>query len=194
MSKEPYAVTGHNGATEKGYNALMRQNILGTERNIRRRRDEELHVFDSRGNPVRSIQGKGTEVVVNGRLPENAILTHNHPRALGKSGINAIGNSFSGHDIALAITSNAKEIRAVTPTYTFSLKRPKGGWGVSAKEAKAVFNSISNQVTNEMRGQYLTGNRGYSQASYDRASVVHFHTVMRRLSKRYGWNYTKKNS
>ena len=77
MSKEPYVVTGHNGATERGYTALMRQNILGTERSIRRRRDEELHVFDSRGNLMQSIQGKGAEVKFDGTLPENSILTHN---------------------------------------------------------------------------------------------------------------------
>ena len=194
MSKEPYVVTGHNGATERGYTALMRQNILGTERSIRRRRDEELHVFDSRGNLVQSIQGKGAAVKFDGTLPENSILTHNHPRALGKSGIKAIGNSFSGQDIALAVSSNAKEMRAVTPTYTFSIKRPKGGWGVSASEVKKAYTQINNQLTNEVRSGYLTGRRSYSESSYDRATVTHFHNVMKRLSKRFGWSYTKKNS
>ena len=194
MCKEPYMVTGHNGATEKGYSALMRQNILGMERSIRRRRDEELHVFDSKGNLVRSIQGKGTEVSVSGKLPENSILTHNHPRALGKSGIMAIGNSFSHHDITLAVSTNAREMRAVTPTYTFSIKRPKGGWGVSADEVRKAYREIENRLTNETRSGYLTGRRAYANSSYDRASVVHYHKVMKRLAKRFGWSYTKKNS
>lgn len=194
MGKEPYMVTGHNGATEKGYNALMRQNILGTERSIRRRRDEELHVFDSKGNPVKAIQGKGAEVKFNGKLPENSILTHNHPRALGKSGIKAIGNSFSGKDVVLAVSSNAKEMRAVTPTYTFSIKRPKGGWGATPREVERAYRQIENQLTNEVRSGYLTGKRAYADSSYDRATVTHYHKVMKRLAKRFGWSYTKRNS
>ena len=50
MGKEPYTVGGHGtsvGETEKGYTRLMRENILGTERSIRRKKDEELHVFES---------------------------------------------------------------------------------------------------------------------------------------------------
>ena len=191
MGKEPYMVTGHNGATEKGYNALMRQNILGTERSIRRRRDEELHIFDSKGNLVKAIQGKGAEVKFNDKLPENSILTHNHPRALGKSGIKAIGNSLSGKDVVLAVSSNAKEMRAVTPTYTFSIKRPaKGYWGVSPREVQQAFREIEREVTGD-RQRYIA-KRNYGNSQLDRATITHYHEINKRLAKRFGWSYTKK--
>lgn len=197
MGKEPYTVGGHGtsvGETEKGYTRLMRENILGTERSIRRKKDEELHVFDSKGNFVKSFQGKGNKVQNIVDLPKNSIITHNHPRALGKSGIKAIGNSFSGKDVVLAVSSNAKEMRAVTPTYTFSIKRPKGGWGATPREVERAYRQIENQLTNEVRSGYLTGKRAYVDSSYDRATVTHYHKVMKRLAKRFGWSYTKKNS
>lgn len=120
---------GSKGATEKGYTAKMVKNIVGMEQKYRRNKDETLHVFNSKGDIVSSIGGKGAQVVFDPKkIPANSILTHNHPRSLGESGIRRIGNSFSSDDIRSAIRVNAKEMRAVTPTYTFSIKRPKGGW------------------------------------------------------------------
>ena len=57
-----------------------------------------------------------------------------------------------------------------------------------------VKREIENRLTNETRSGYLTGRRAYANSSYDRASVVHYHKVMKRLAKRFGWSYTKKNS
>lgn len=118
------------GYTEKGYTNKMIKNIVGIEQKYRRNKDETLHVFNSKGDIVSSIGGKGARVIFNAKqIPANSILTHNHPRSLAEKGIKRIGNSFSIDDINTAIKTNAKEMRAVTPTYTFSIKRPKGGWG-----------------------------------------------------------------
>lgn len=187
--------TGSNnsgkGKTEDGYTAKMVKNILGMENRIRRNRDESLHVFDSKGNLIKSIGGNGAQVNYEGhKIPQNSILTHNHPKALGARGIRRIGNSFSIHDIASAINLNAKEIRAVTPTYTFSLKRPKGGWGVSAKEAAYSFNAANNKVKEQGYG-YLK--KRWNDMALARAEITHFHKVMKIVSKKYGWIYSKKN-
>lgn len=101
----------------------MVKNIVGMEQKYRRNKDETLHVFNSKGDIVSSIGGKGAQVVFDPKkIPANSILTHNHPRSLGTNGIRRIGNSFSSDDIRSAIKVNAKEMRAVTPTYTFSVK------------------------------------------------------------------------
>lgn len=116
--------------TERGHSAQLARNITKLESQIRNLKDEQLHIFDSKGNKLKFIQGKGARVSFNLKdIPKDAIHTHNHPLSLGKSGTEAIGHSFSRADISTAIKSNAKEMRAVTPTYTFSVKRPQGGWG-----------------------------------------------------------------
>lgn len=184
---------GKKGATEKGYNTKMVKNIVGMEQKYRRNKDETLHVFNSKGDIVSSIGGKGAQVVIDiKKIPANSILTHNHPRALDKSGIRRIGNSFSIDDIRTAIRANAKEMRAVTPTYTFSIKRPKGGWGVSANEAEKAF-ANANRIVSKQGSNYLDRTK-WSESSLARAEVTHFHKVVKILAKKYGWDYSKKNN
>lgn len=184
---------GSRGATEKGYTAKMVKNIVGTEQRYRRNPDETLHVFNSNGDIVTSFGGKGARAHYDSKqIPQNSILTHNHPRALGYSGIMRIGNSFSKDDISAAIITNAKEMRAVTPTYTFSVKRPKGGWGVTASEMTKAFNDASKTVKKQ-RNRYLT-KTGYGESNIARANITHFHKVMKILAKKYGWDYSKKKN
>lgn len=181
------------GSTEKGYTNKMIQNIVGMEQKYRRNKDETLHVFNSNGDIVSSIGGKGAKVVFDGKkIPANSILTHNHPRSLGKSGIRRIGNSFSSDDIMSAISVNAKEMRAVTPTYTFSIKRPKGGWGVSADKVKRAYSYANMKVTKQMY-KYLDQTKR-NESSIARAEVTHYHKVMKILANKYGWDYSKKKN
>lgn len=183
---------GAKGATENGYTAKMVKNIVGIEQKYRRNKDETLHVFNSKGDIISSIGGKGAHVRYDPKkIPPNSILTHNHPRSLGSSGIRRIGNSFSSEDVGTMIGTNAKEMRAVTPTYTFSVKRPKGGWGVSAKEARKEFDKATDTVKKQSY-EYLN-KIGYENHNTARAEVTTFHKVMKILSKKYGWNYSKKN-
>ena len=184
---------GKKGATEKGYNTKMVKNIVGMEQKYRRNKDEALHVFNSKGDIVFSIDGKDAQAVFDpNKIPANSILTHNHPRSLGTNGIRRIGNSFSSDDIRSAIKVNAKEMRALTPTYTFSVKRPKGGWGVSADVASKAF-ADANRTVSKQGHSYLT-KTGWNESNIARAEVTHFHKVMKILAKKYGWDYSKKNN
>lgn len=179
------------GKTERGYTRKMRENILGMESHYRNNKDETLHIYDSEGNIITSFGGKGAEVRFNSRgIPENTILTHNHPRSIGASGIMRIGNSFSKQDIVTAIRMNASEIRAVTPTYTFSLKRPSSGWGVTEKQLKSQFTRIYNNVYRSNRN--YVWQRQNSITANNRASISTYHSVVKQLAKKYGWDYTKK--
>lgn len=181
------------GATEAGYTDKMVRNIVGIEQNYRMNKDETLHIFSPTGDLIRSIGGKGAQVrFATSDVPEGFILTHNHPRSLGSKGINRIGNSFSGDDILTAVNTNAREIRAVTPTYTFSMKRPKGGWGVKSKQQlKRAYNKAYREVDFEMR-TYLR-KRGYSADAVNRANATFYHKLNKRLAAQFGWDYTKKN-
>lgn len=182
-----------NGNTDKGYTEKMRRNIIGMEQKIRNNKDESLHIFSSKGDLLLSFQGKGNRVTtpIGTKFPENAIWTHNHPKSLGETGIKRIGNSFSHIDIESAVKHNAKEARAVTPTYTFSIKRPKNGWGATSSEVARVFKRYEKMTKSEFT-DYVS-KRNYSPAAVRRAEVMHFHRVNQLVAKHFGWNYTKKN-
>ena len=183
---------GTKGATEKGYTAKMVKNIVGVEQRYRRKKDETAHIFTRNGNLVTSVRGIGTDIDFQGRkIPPNSIITHNHPRALSESGIERIGNSFSRKDIIAAVDLNAAEMRAVTPTYTFSVKRPKGGWGVSVKEIAKEYDKISDAVLQS--GYAYLRKIGGDESHIARANVTFQHKVMKILAKKYGWDYSKKN-
>lgn len=186
---------GRNSGGNRGggrVNRLM-QSVLSAERSIRMNRYESIIGIDDGGNILLKKRGGKTGVYVDiseGKKLKDAVITHNHPRALGKSGILAIGNSFSGEDLHLAVYYNAREIRAVTPTYTFSMKRPKGGWGVSPDKVIKEQRRISNEVRTEYMKYVLE--RKLSVTAADRAEVMHFHEVNKRLAKLFGWNYSKR--
>lgn len=177
--------------TERGYTDKMARNITGTEARIRNNRDESLHFFDSKGNLMHVTQGKGAGVSDDGyRPPKDSILTHNHPRAIGKTGLESIGNSFSWQDVRTAILSDAKEMRAVTPTYTFSVKRPKGGWGTTAKDFVETYKATEKAISVKL-SSYLRKYKGDYEVAAERASALHYHLIMKELKKKYGWTYTK---
>ena len=114
---------------------------------------ESVHIFDPKtGKKVQSIFGgtKGSANIAAGRNnSKDAVVTHKHPSGQGKTGWKAIGNSFSGADLSTAIEFDMAEIRAVTHKYTFSMKRPKGGWGVSKADFMRAYTDTNNQVHRE---------------------------------------------
>jgi hypothetical protein len=182
---------GGNAATEQGYTAKMKRNILGVERVHRTDKDESMHIFSPDGTHIKTIQGKGNRVqFFRSDVPADSIITHNHPLSLGKTGTAAIGHSFSGADIFSAIGTNAREMRAVTPTYTFSIKRPAKGWGKTEEQVRRAYKKIDNEVRKEMLSYINSGH--WSDYNVTRADITHAHEVMKRISKKFGWQYTKK--
>ena len=129
-----------------GSNYELTKAVSDVESNIRQNKSHETGVlFNKDGNIVidkrggsRSVQFTKDECL----LMNDGIFTHNHPGAWGYSenDIMRIGNSFSIQDIALAVGNNLAEMRAVTPNYTFSMKRPDGGWGISVEELMKLYN------------------------------------------------------
>lgn len=175
-----------------GSNYELTKAVSDVESNIRKNKGHETGVlFNKDGNIVidkrggsRSVQFTKHECL----LMNNGIFTHNHPGAWGyaENDIMRIGNSFSIQDIALAVENNLAEMRAVTPNYTFSMKRPEGGWGISVEELMKLYNDENRNLRLEFTRRINKDTLTISQAS-----ATHFHILWKRLSKKLGFDYSK---
>ena len=166
--------------------------ITNTENEIRLNKKFETGVvLDRNGNVV--IDKRGAKYSVEFTDEECAkmkdcIFTHNHPRGWQEpeKSLGRIGNSFSPADMYLAIAHNVSEMRAVTPNYTFIMKRPEEGWGIIISK----FEKLVNQENNKLRAEF-TKRINNNTLSPTMASVVHYHILWKRISEKMGWNYTK---
>lgn len=175
-----------------GSNYELTKAVSDVESNIRQNKGHETGVlFNKDGNIViykrggsRSVQFTKHECL----LMNDGIFTHNHPSAWGyaENDIMRIGNSFSIQDIALAVENNLAEMRAVTPNYTFSMKRPEGGWGISVEELIKLYNDENRNLRLEFTRRINKDTLTISQAS-----ATHFHILWKRLSKKLGFDYSK---
>lgn len=175
-----------------GSNYELTKAVSDVESNIRQNKSHETGVlFNKDGNIVinkrggsRSVQFTKDECL----LMNDGIFTHNHPGAWGYSenDIMRIGNSFSIQDIALAVGNNLAEMRAVTPNYTFSMKRPDGGWGISVEELMKLYNDENRNLRLEFTRRINKDTLTISQAS-----ATHFHILWKMLSKKLGFDYSK---
>ena len=166
--------------------------ITNTENEIRLNKSFETGVlFDKNGNVV--IDKRGAKYSVEFTDEECAkmkdcIFTHNHPRGWQEpeKSLGRIGNSFSPADMYLAIAHNVSEMRAVTPNYTFAMKRPEEGWGITISK----FEKLVNRENNKLRAEF-TARINNNTLSPTMASVVHYHILWTRISEKMGWSYTK---
>lgn len=175
-----------------GSNYDLTKAVSDVESNIRQNKSYETGVlFNKDGNIVIDKRGKSRSVQFTKDeclLMNDGIFTHNHPGAWGyaENDIMRIGNSFSIQDIALAVGNNLAEMRAVTPNYTFSMKRPDGGWGISVEELMMLYNDENRNLRLEFTRRINKGTLTISQAS-----ATHFHILWKRLSKKLGFDYSK---
>ena len=166
--------------------------ITNTENEIRLNKSFETGVlFDKNGNVV--IDKRGAKYSVEFTDEECAkmkdcVFTHNHPRGWQEpeKSLGRIGNSFSPADMYLAIAHNVSEMRAVTPNYTFAMKRPEEGWGITISK----FEKLVNRENNKLRVEF-TARINNNTLSPTMASVVHYHILWKRISEKMGWSYTK---
>lgn len=188
------------GVTENGYSAALKRNILSYEHQQRQEWNEAMAYYDADGNQLNRRQGKRHDSVpvydkdiprdANGNKRDDIIFTHNHPAGIGQTGYRSIGNSFTPDDMIIAVKFNAKEMRAVTPNYTFSFKRPKGGWGVKQAAVRRAFNKAEEQVLAE--GQDYYRRAGMTDVANERYMATYWHKVNKLVAKEFGWIYTKK--
>ena len=179
----------NNSSTQNNKNVLQTvypnatKNVVAFEKGVRNNNIETLTIFDKNGNIL--LQNSGTANRAQANVTTNiadGIFTHNHPTQPGDGRYGKIGLSFSGDDIYNAIKFNQAEVRVVTETYTFSMKRPSGGWGVSEKAFTREYKQERRRVTNDLN------------TTKDRAIITREHIIMRNLAKKYGWQYSKKQN
>ncbi|RHR75551.1 hypothetical protein DWW69_09685 [Bacteroides sp. AF16-49] len=171
---------------------VLYNKIASTENEIRMNKKFETGiVFDNKGKIV--IDKRGASYSVSFTQEEckkmkDAIMTHNHPRGWGypEKSLARIGNSFSPADIYLAVTWDLAEMRAVTPNYTFSMKRPQSGWGMPYEKVKNIIESENKKLRKEFDKRIDDNTLTVSQAS-----AMHFHILWKRVSEKCGWNYSK---
>lgn len=186
--------------------------LVKTEAKIRTMKTERIYAFDKNGKEIsHSTKGKATETALpSGYNYKDAILTHNHPgKGLNNNIAGRIGRAFSGVDIATTIVKNAAEMRAVTKNYTYSMKRPNGGWGVSTRQQAM---QISDEIRRKRQTYYTREQGRIASVAYngsipdkskrrewvmqalDRADVTSTNRALREVAKKYGWNYTRKRT
>lgn len=171
------------------------KSIIKTEDSIRLNKSFETAVaFDNKGNEV--FRKKGAKTSVSFTTEEikslkDTIFTHNHPRGWGEADktLRRAGNSFSIGDVMVAVRADVLEMRAVTPHYTFTLKRPKRGWGLTSREIQKEAEKISNEVRSYMKD--VLNKTGWKDVDITRAESIHWHLVWKRFSSKYGFEYTK---
>ena len=166
--------------------------ITNTENEIRLNKSFETGVlFDRNGNVVIDKRGAKYSVAFTDEecaKMKDCVFTHNHPRGWQEpeKSLGRIGNSFSPADMYLAIAHNVSEMRAVTPNYTFAMKRPEEGWGITISK----FEKLVNRENNKLRAEF-TARINNNTLSPTMASVVHYHILWKRISEKMGWSYTK---
>ena len=191
--------------TDRGLNRQEAFRVSQLESKIRNRKTEKGYVIGENGNVIaESVKGTAHQAkfrVSDLKGSENGVLTHNHPTEGADSGLygtlaGRIGLPFSAKDVNLAAEYNLKEIRAVTPTYTYSIRRPKGGWGDKAKIESALRRYQLNAQMQAMdyavrQGAYKAGNQRRKEIS-DRANVGTQYTLLKKLAKDMGWEFTRR--
>jgi hypothetical protein len=142
---------------------------------------EHVSIFDKNGNEVfRNDNGTENSVEFDEQYLPNNISIHNHPK----------GHSFSAGDVAGTIDANGAEMRVIGRNgRVYSLKRPKGGWGMTGEQAYEEYNSRF--WRNYSKGsKYKTSYKGDKKTAWGRVDATVAHTTMKQLAKEFGWKYT----
>lgn len=172
--------------TKKLYEAVEK-----TENEIRMNKKFETGVaYNKNGDVIIDKRGAAYSVEFTKeecQKMKDCIFTHNHPRGWGypENSLGRIGNSFSTADISFAVRNDLSEMRAVTPIYTFIMKRPEAGWGDYDK-VMAVINKENEKLRKEFGKRIDEGTLTINQAN-----ATHFHILWKRVSEKLGWIYSK---
>ncbi len=186
--------SGLRGATERGYTTKMLENIVGKEREYRSEKIEYAHIYTQEGDLISTKKG-GKNYVNLGNSPENAIVTHNHPSKAAEGGWL---NTFSHQDLNYAVSHNLKEMRAVSRTHTFSMKRPPNGWGEKAKryDIKKKYKEIERGI---LKGDIARIGSLVDKGKHAEAKKLSIkldnertHKTVKAVAEFFGWQYTMK--
>lgn len=185
---------------EAAYPAIT-NDVIRIENDIRKNTKFETGVaFDRDGKIVLDKRGAATSVSFTKeecRLTKDTVFTHNHPRgwAAKEGTLGRIGSSFSIQDITFAIGNDVAEVRAVSPTYTFSMKRPETGWGINVREAVDHYKKSESKILSKMNSMINKASPGKEvDLAIERANSTHYHLIWKDFAKKLGFEYSKVKS
>ena len=174
--------SGNNGdASMRGYSKGLAKAMADRQDEIWRSPTEHVSIFDKNGKEVfRNDNGTENSVEFDDTKLANNISIHNHPK----------GHSFSAGDVAGTVDSNGAEMRVIGSNgRVYSLKRPKGGWGMTGEQAYEAYNKKF--WSNYSKGsKYKSNYKGDKKTAWDRVDKTVAHTTMKQLAKEFGWKYT----
>lgn len=163
------------------WNSLTNKNILAAESSIRINDYETAFVFDKNGELLDMATGGQSSVEI--ETKRNTIVTHNHPR----------DTSLSQQDIITAAQSDLLEIRAVGKRHTYSVVRPKGGWG-NIDVIKNAFKMAGKEEFD--RGMKYIRNATKSQQERTARNQTFLNTLshftLKNVARQLGWEYRKE--
>lgn len=186
--------------TDSGMNRQEAFRVSQLEQKIRNRKTEKGYIVGSDGSiigeSVRSTRKSAAFRTSDMIRSKDAILTHNHPNSdMGGTMAGRIGLPFSNTDVENAVKYDQKEVRAVTPTYTYSIRRPKGGWGDKEAIYKALKEWESDFTKNYYDYKYSKGRRGANfNETYDRGNVGGQWSAWRNFMKKTGMIITRRKN
>lgn len=169
------------------------QSIRDYEGKIRAQRHESALVTDASGKPLVTKRGGKDYVDFSSRdmakmTGKDAIITHNHPAGwdFPKADPRHNGNSFSREDIEVSTRVRAGEMRAVTPTRTYYVRPPPGGWSNEYfnREIAPRYDRANNDVRRDFTRD-ITSRR----MTIAEAEARHNHEVWQRVFGELGIDY-----
>ncbi len=180
-----------------GLNSKQIATLHGIESKHATRATEQINFVDENGKVIFSKNGTRSSVKLyptESSLMKDMVVTHNHPSdsRMGKGMAMQIGQPINGIDLAGAIRHNAKEIRASAQGYVFSVKRPQGGWNANPDQVQRDFMREWRSEQSRSLGYIYKGDRETALTRNARWNVATMNAIMRRLSKQYGFNYTRR--
>ena len=143
----------------------MTRALKDIEHSIVHEKVEHAHILAADGSTI--FTKKGRKSVVEFTTDElarmrGATLTHNHP---------AVDVSFSPHDVRLAIQQQLTEMRAVSPSYRYSVRAPEKGWPRKWDGAtKMLYGLYHSAELRKARSAMLDGRMTIEEAN---ATVLH---------------------
>lgn len=184
--------------TDGGLNRQEAFRINQLENKIRNRKTEKGYIIGSDGQvigeSIKSTRGSCSFYVKDMMNGKDAVMTHNHPNAeMGNTLAAQIGLPFSNDDLERAVRYDMKEVRAVTPSYTYSIRRPKNGWG----DERTISRELRNWKREADRNYYAYRNAPYRRnasmkETWDRGNVGGQYSAWKNTLKALGWTMTRR--
>lgn len=161
--------------------------VLKTENSIKNNDYETFYAYDTKGNLLATVTGNAgrvdipADVVNKVAKSKNVVLTHNHP-----SQNDGQTYPLSLEDLVAASTMNAKTIRAVGKTATYSITRNGDKWQ-TPQELSVAYNRIFAEVMSELTTKRY--NKEITDAEY---GIGLYDQTLQRLATEFNLTYTKQ--